>query len=196
MIGSLPAGRNPLRLARGRLVARNGPHLALGVSGAFGRVGIARQNDGQRREPIGSRRRQRGERLVGRRAERQQRQVLGLDLGEAIDAVQRVGADGRFGRHRPAAGRDSQIDEILRVVPGERPGLAAVGAGVEFGQRRRGGNGKVGVALIREIVGLDDAAGGHRDFYPATSRLATEPICSRRPPGRLPSVRRTPPGSW
>jgi hypothetical protein len=82
--------------------------------------------------------------------------MLGLDLGEAIDA-ERVGATAATARR----GRDSQIDEILRVVPGERPGLAAVGAGVEFGQRRRGGNGKVGVALIREIVGLDDAAGGH-----------------------------------
>jgi hypothetical protein len=36
---------------------------------------------------------------------------LGLDLGEAIDA-RRVGVDGRFGRHRPATGRDSQITKF------------------------------------------------------------------------------------
>ena len=52
---------------------------------------------------------------------------------------------------------------------------------------RRGGNAKVSVALIREIVGIDDAAGGHRDVNPATSRLATEPICSA-PTARAASV--------
>ena len=54
--------------------------------------------------------------------------MLGLDLGEPIDA-ERVGVDLRLRRHRRAAGGDGQVDEIFRIVLGERPGLAAVGAG-------------------------------------------------------------------
>ena len=65
-------------------------------------------------------------------------------------------------------------------------------------QRRRGGNGKVGVALIREIVRLDDAAGGHRDVESGNFeigdrtdlRRADRQGGFRRCAGRLPGVGR------
>ena len=79
-----------------------------------------------------------------------------LDLSEAIE-TERVGVDLRLCRHRRAGRGDRQANRVLRIIRSEDPGLAAVGAGLQFWQRHSRDEAELRRTRIFKKIGIDDA---------------------------------------